>query len=169
MRFNDSSAHPDRLPAYHCVLSYLDTHVERQFIQVTMTLRLEALTSCRALPSPCMHLQRLTPSKCSLRHRSSIASAQTRCSAPDQHISRCHLGTSIRETQREHSSMSATSVDSNRQQSTPEHRSINLGTIIKNAAKATAIAALILAAVWCTKSNLLSRSPVCPTVRTAAV
>ena len=62
-------------------------------------------------------------------------------------VLRCQLGSPDRQMQREQSSVSAVPEDSKQQQIVPVTRAKGLGAIIRNAAKATAVAALILAMV----------------------
>lgn len=75
-------------------------------------------------------------------------SARRRCIAPDKGVPRCQLGRPHAETHREQSSRSAVSVERSSQLPEPEHKAISFGTIVRNVAKATAVAALVLAAVW---------------------
>lgn len=95
-----------------------------------------------------MHLQKLVPSRYNIQQRSFAILLQRKRVLSQRQVSRCQLGSRSRDPQREQSRVSAVSEDSEQQERAPEETSFSLGAIIRNAAKATAIAALILAAVW---------------------
>ena len=146
MKAIDSSA--DRLPcARHTVVPCPESHFVECCNQFTMTLRLEAPSSRRAMPSPCMHLQSLVPSRCIPQQKISLVSPRKRSIVSFKCVTRCQIGRPHPETHREQSRRSAVPDDSSSQQSQTEHKAFTLGTIIRNAAKTTAIAALVLAAV----------------------
>ena len=110
-------------------------------------MKMEALSACGTVRVQCVHLQRLVPSRISFQRKSCLALPQGGINQLQRHVTRCQLGSSDRRSQREQHSVSAVPEDSKQQQSAPRPKTNTLGAIIKNAVKATAIAALVLAVV----------------------
>ena len=108
---------------------------------------MEALSASGTVRVPCVHLQRLIPSRISFQRKRCLALPQGGLNQRQRHVTRCQLGSSDRRLQKEQHSVSAVPEDSKQQQFAPRPETNTLGAIIRNAAKATAIAVLILAAV----------------------
>ncbi len=110
-------------------------------------MTVDSLSMGRALLTPCKQLQRPFPNALTFRHRSLPALSTRKQSTYRPQVSRCQLCSHGNNQQRRHSTRSAVPDESEQKQCKVEQNTSSLGTIVRNAAKATAIAALILAAV----------------------
>ena len=110
-------------------------------------MTVDALSLDRALLTPCKQLQRHFPSALTFCHRSSSALPRRKQSISRPQVLRCQIRSHGNNEQRAHSTRSAVPDESKQKQCRSEQHTSSLGTIVRNAAKATAIAALVLAAV----------------------
>ena len=110
-------------------------------------MTVDASSLGRALFTPCQQLQKPAPCTLTFCHRSLSAIPRRKHSICRPQGSRCQLRAHGSNEQRDHSTQSAVSDESKQKQCKLEQNTASVGVIIRNVAKATAIAALVLAAV----------------------